>query len=67
MSFGYWASHSHNAAAAGHTEVVALLLEAGADCATLDEDGQTALHHASSEGHVDCVKLLAPIADCVRY
>ena len=54
----------HHAASAGHAEVVALLLEAGADSATVDEDGQTALHHASSEGHIDRVKLLAPMADC---
>ena len=54
----------HEAAVAGHATVVDLLLQAGAPTATLDEDGQTALHHASCEGHIEVVRRLAPAADC---
>jgi ankyrin repeat protein len=62
--YGESASLLHEAAAAGHAPIVAMLLAAGAAPDVLDEDGQTALHHAASEGHAECVKLLAPDADC---
>ena len=42
-----------------------LLLRAGASRAALDEDGQTALHHAASEGHVPALEVLASsTGDC---
>jgi outer membrane biosynthesis protein TonB len=42
----------------GHTEVVRILLERGADPTITDEDGLTALMHAQEEGHEDIVALL---------
>ena len=39
----------------GHTEVVCLLLEAGAAC---DQAGQASLHVAAWQGHVEVVRLL---------
>ncbi|MHC4251452.1 MAG: ankyrin repeat domain-containing protein, partial [Planctomycetota bacterium] len=46
------------AAGGGHTEVVKLLLAAGADVNAGDVDGQTPLHHAVSEGCLEDVELL---------
>jgi ankyrin repeat protein len=44
----------------GHTDVVKLLLEHGADVniVSTDEDAATALHFASEEGKINVVKLL---------
>ena len=47
-----------NASHFGHTEVVRVLLQAGADPTLLDEDGDTAMDDARSRGHPDCVELL---------
>ena len=50
----------HEAAAEGHAAVVALLLDAGAPRAAVDEDGQTPLHIAARDGFVDiCIQLAA--------
>lgn len=46
------------AAERGHHEVVAALLEAGANPASTDSGGQTALHLAANGGHLETVKLL---------
>ena len=46
------------AALMGHTEVVALLLEHGADVNVRSRDGATALHTAAFLGRVETVKLL---------
>ena len=46
------------ASSEGHTEIVKLLIESGADVCFRDEEGFTALKWASSEGHIDIVKLL---------
>uniref|UniRef100_A0A7S2IBN3 Uncharacterized protein n=1 Tax=Haptolina brevifila TaxID=156173 RepID=A0A7S2IBN3_9EUKA len=62
--FGDVASLLHEAATAGHADVCRVLLQAGASKAVLDEDGQTALHHAANEGNVEVVQLLAPSPDC---
>ncbi|QKW34365.1 ankyrin repeat domain-containing protein [Actinomadura sp. NAK00032] len=41
-----------------HQEVVALLLEAGADPEPADRQGATPLRHAEREGHGEIAKLL---------
>lgn len=46
------------AALMGHTEIVALLLEHGADVNARSKDGGTALHAAAFLGRVETVKLL---------
>ena len=46
------------AALMGHTEIVALLLEHGADVNVRSKDGGTALHAAAFLGRVETVKLL---------
>ncbi|XP_028149583.1 acyl-CoA-binding domain-containing protein 6 [Diabrotica virgifera virgifera] len=48
----------HWAADGGSSEILKLLIDAGADVNIKDSDGQTALHYAASCGHTDCVKLL---------
>ena len=47
-------------------QVVQLLLRAGASPSMLDEDGQTALHHAAAEGHVGALNALAPDEKCAE-
>ena len=42
----------------GHTEIVKLLIEGGADINAQDEDSYTALRYAVREGHTEIVKLL---------
>ena len=54
----------HEATAAGRADAVDALLEAGALTSALDEDGQTPLHHAASEGYFEIVKTLAPNPKC---
>jgi hypothetical protein len=46
------------AAARGHTDVVAVLLEAGASVNAADNFGYTALHKAAKAGHTTCVSEL---------
>ena len=46
------------AAKDGKTELVSLLIDAGADINAVDEDGDTPLNWAASNGHSECVKLL---------
>lgn len=48
----------HHAAAAGQTEIVGLLLEAGADPGVPDATGDTALAAAARGGHADLVEIL---------
>ncbi|KAJ7813914.1 ankyrin repeat-containing domain protein [Mycena leptocephala] len=48
----------HYASIGGHTEVVKLLVEHGADVNTIDTDYDTALHYASTHGRKDVVKVL---------
>ncbi|CAK9049732.1 Ankyrin repeat domain-containing protein 39 [Durusdinium trenchii] len=46
------------AAQNSHSEVVRLLLEAGADKDAADTDGSTAVHTAAKYGHLEVVRLL---------
>lgn len=46
------------AAEGGHAEVMAALIEAGANPESLDSNGTTPLHDAAYGGHVDTVKVL---------
>ena len=46
------------AAAIGETELVELLLSAGADVAAVDIAGYTALHYACSGGHISTARIL---------
>ncbi|KAH8321522.1 hypothetical protein KR074_007534, partial [Drosophila pseudoananassae] len=48
----------------GNTEMVSVLLEAGADVNIQDEDGSTALMCAAEHGRVDIIKLLLSHPDC---
>ncbi|PPR89216.1 hypothetical protein GOBAR_AA31458 [Gossypium barbadense] len=72
-TFGGLNSPLHFAAAKGHNEIVALLLENGADvnsrnyCGQVTRadylSGRTALHFAAVNGHVRCIRLV--VADFV--
>ena len=53
-------SHGHLCAP---PQVVQLLLRLGASPAMLDDDGQTALHHAACGGHLSAVQALASSAE----
>ena len=63
-SFGYFLDHKrggtalHFAAMNGHSNVVKLLLEAGADKDAVDRDWMTPLHWAARIGDLESVKLL---------
>ena len=48
----------HLAAAAGHDEIVKLLLDNGADHTRTDRDGATPLYAAAKSGHTDVVRML---------
>ncbi len=43
----------------GELEVLEALLKAGAKANTRDNDGDTPVHYASAQGHVDCIRALA--------
>ena len=42
----------------GHTEIVRMLLEAGADTTIADREGVTALEHARERGYTEMIRLL---------
>ena len=46
------------AAKNGHTEIVKLLLEQGAQIEEVSEDNRTPFHLAAMKGHTETVKLL---------
>jgi len=46
------------AAGTGHTEIVRLLIDKGADVNLLDKNGETALMGAAGAGHTEIVKVL---------
>lgn len=48
----------HWAADSGFSDVLEVLINAGADVNLQDSDGQTALHYASSCGQIECIKSL---------
>jgi hypothetical protein len=48
----------HFAAWNNDQPVLRMLLQAGANVSLQDADGWTALHHAASEGHVECSQIL---------
>ncbi|XP_059366352.1 serine/threonine-protein phosphatase 6 regulatory ankyrin repeat subunit B-like [Carassius carassius] len=48
----------HLAAAGGHTEVVKVLLDAGASVTEEDADGMTAIHLAAKNGHTHILEVL---------
>jgi len=48
----------HFASYDGHTEIVKLLIKAGADLNVQNKFGETPLHFANMDGHKDCIELL---------
>ena len=56
----------HVAAELGKPEIVGLLLAAGADCAAVDEDGQTPLHVAVAHRHAAAVERLTAMQPCAE-
>ena len=48
----------HYAAMKGHSEVVKLLVDKGADVMSEDTEGQTAMHWAVDGGHLEVIKML---------
>lgn len=48
----------------GNTDMVKMLLAAGADINIQDEDGSTALMCAAEHGRIDIVKILLTHTDC---
>lgn len=50
------------AAAAGHADMVRLLLERGADAGLQDADGRTAADVAREEGFVDVLREIARVS-----
>ena len=48
----------HEAALAGHWDIVSILLEYGADVNMKDKDGYTCLDYAVFGGHFDCARFL---------
>ena len=52
----------HEAAAGGHLQTVATLIEEGADVNARDESGKTPLHHAAANGHGQTVATLLDLA-----
>lgn len=56
---GTGATALHVAASRGHTDVVAVLLEAGSQATALTRRGESALQLATRNGHVDVVRTLS--------
>ncbi|CAB3983026.1 serine threonine- phosphatase 6 regulatory ankyrin repeat subunit A-like [Paramuricea clavata] len=48
----------HLAASGGHTEVVQVLLQNGADATPMDKHGMTAIHLAAKNGHTRVIEIL---------
>lgn len=46
------------AAGSGHSQIVMVLLDRGANMSVVDEEGRAALHRSAFSGHVDATKLL---------
>lgn len=67
----WWSSGFHKrvfvVAAAGHLEVVKLLVSQGSDKSCKDKRGYTPLHAAAASGHVDVVKYLLRSGAEVSY
>ena len=57
----------HDASKRGHSEVVELLVEAGADIAAQDEDGLSAIHWAVVYNRVDEVVTLIQLVGSACY
>ena len=55
----------HVASEEGHEHVINVLLLAGASAAEVDEDGQTALHVAVANGHVEAAERLSRADPCL--
>ena len=56
----------HVASEEGHEHVINVLLLAGASAAEVDEDGQTALHVAVANGHVEAAERLSRADPCLE-
>ncbi|CAD7694995.1 unnamed protein product [Ostreobium quekettii] len=52
------ATSVHRAAHMGHTMVLKILIDFGGDGMIQDADGETPLHKAAAQGHVDATELL---------
>lgn len=57
----------HEAARAGHADVVSLLLRAGAETASADESGRTSLHWAAAGGHLEAVTELLQASGAATF
>lgn len=58
----------HRAAFEGYAEVVKLLLDYGASVEAIDEQLRgTALYHAISQGHLDCIRILCERGSDLSY
>jgi ankyrin repeat protein len=56
----------HAASEEGHEHVINVLLMAGVSAAEVDEDGQTALHVAVANGHVEAAERLSRADPCLE-
>lgn len=56
----------HAASEEGHEHVINVLLMAGVSSAEVDEDGQTALHVAVANGHVEAAERLSRADPCLE-
>jgi ankyrin repeat protein len=57
-------SHLHEAALAGHVEIVTALLESGSYCDNPNKDGSSPVHLAALHGKVDVLSMLLEKGDC---
>merc|ERR1711939_408611 len=51
----------------GHAELVAALLERGADLIAEDEQGKMAIHNACDQGHIECARLLGDALEAKKW